>query len=57
MAGSGLGVGICKEAHETIMSHKHISGGHKGEDGVEFVKVKFWPFAIKEGRECIGSYR
>lgn len=53
MAGSGLGVGICKEVHENVMSHKHIAGDHKGEGGVRFVKVKFWPFAIKEGRECI----
>lgn len=51
MAGSGLGVGICKEVHDNVMSHKHVAGDHKGEDGVGFVKVKFWPLAIKEGIE------
>lgn len=34
VAGSGLGVGICKAAHENVMSHKHIAGDHKDEGGI-----------------------
>lgn len=47
MAGSGLAVGICKEAHENLMSHKSISQWPQ-RGGMECIKVKFWPFAVKE---------